>query len=92
MESYLLTVMPELGIGISAIAALVYVVRQFLDTLTKIRENHEASMSERERALRQIEAEFRNSTVKQLIRNTEVMKETTRALTEVSKYLERSTK
>ena len=80
MESSILTVLPNLSIGVVCIGALVYVCNQFLKHLDERARQHEASMQEREVALREVEKEVRNTVMGQLSRNTEIMNTTSKVL------------
>lgn len=73
MENTLLSVLPNLGVGVVAIGALIYVVNQFLNQLREIRVEHKAAMQERESAFRVLEKEVRTEILTQLSRNTAAM-------------------
>lgn len=67
------TSMLNLGIGGAALAAMTFIVIQFLAALKDVREKHEKAMSEREFAFRSLEKEVRTEILAQLGKNTQVM-------------------
>lgn len=78
MSAEILSVLPNLSVGVISVLALGYVTKQFLDHL-----------SEREEALRKVESEVRTSLVEQLGRNTVAISEMTRTHERVINALER---
>lgn len=66
----LLSILPNLSIGVVCIGALVYVVILFVKTLDSRSDKHEAAMKEREVAMRELEASVRNNLTEQLTKNT----------------------
>ncbi len=80
MDPTLLTILPNLSIGVISVLSLVYVTIKFTDTLDKRSERHEEAMQERELALREVEKEVRSSVLEQLTKNTQAMNESTKAL------------
>lgn len=88
MESALLSVLPNLSVGVVSIGALVYITLQFIRTLDSRSERHEEAMKERETALRAVESEVRQSLTEQLTQNTIALSENTRALGRVVRHFE----
>ena len=80
MEQSILTVLPNLSIGVISVLALVYVTVKFTDTLDKRSAAHEEAMQEREQSLRDVEREVRTNILSQLTANTQAMNESTKAL------------
>ena len=62
MEGSILSILPNLGVGVVAIFALVYVTKEFL-----------AQLKEREIAMRSLEKEVRDNITSQLMQNTQAM-------------------
>lgn len=73
MEPSILSVLPNLGVGVASIAGLVYVVMQFLAQLKDMRKDHYEVMREREASFRDLEREVRTQIVEQLTKNSQVM-------------------
>lgn len=73
MEPNLLSILPNLGIGVVAVVSLVYVTREFIFHLREERTAHGIELKEREQAMRQVEKEVRTNIMEQLGRNTHVM-------------------
>ena len=71
MESQLISLIPELSIGVIAIGSLLYVIDR------NIKQNREfmIELKEREQAFRQLEKEVRTNIMAQLNKNTETLKE-----------------
>ena len=80
----LLTILPNLGIGVIAVLALGYLTikngeerakaeQRFLGHLDVRTTRHEESMQERELALRNLESEVRTQVMGQLSENTKVL-------------------
>ena len=71
MESQLISLIPELSIGVIAIGSLLYVIDR------NIKQNREfmIELKEREQAFRQLEKEVRTNITAQLNKNTETLKE-----------------
>jgi hypothetical protein len=59
MSPELLSVLPNLSIGVVSIGGLVYVVLQFLKALDNRADKHEKAMTEREASLRAVETDVR---------------------------------
>ena len=90
MPVELLTILPNLSIGVVSIGALVFVANRFLVHLDIRASRHETSMLEREKALRLVEAEVRSTVLDQLSKNTEIMNDTSRVLERAIAILDRS--
>jgi hypothetical protein len=69
-DSSLLSILPNLSIGVICIMALIYVTTQFLKSLKEQHETFRTEIKEREIALRTLESEVRTSIMKQLQENT----------------------
>ena len=82
MEQSMLTILPNLSIGVISVLSLVYVTLQFLRHLDERTQRHETSMKEREDALRKVECEVRTILV-------DISKTTSNAILENTKALER---
>ena len=82
----LITVLPNLGIGVVAILTLGYVTREFISHLKTIHTEHKIEfaalhasqlieLKEREDAMRVVEREVRGTIMIQLSKNTQVMEQ-----------------
>ena len=87
MPAELLTVLPNLSIGVISICGLIYVVLRFLEALDVRAVQHAEAMKERESALREVEKEVRTTILGQLSKNTEVMNDTVKMLERVTSSL-----
>lgn len=94
----ILTILPNLSIGVVAVMGMVYIAREFTrtidrqaertqDTVRMNAERHEAAMLEREHALREVEKDVRNNILGQLNQNTEAMKDTSKTLERVMQLI-----
>lgn len=101
MEQGILTLLPNLSIGVVSIIALGYVTKNFLmhlderskahqEAMAVISTRHHEAMNERENAIRAVEREVRTTLLGQLNKNTEVMNDTTRALERVVTVLDKT--
>ena len=88
MEQSLLTILPNLSIGVISVLSLVYVTLKFLAHLDERTVRHEAAMSERENHLRTVEREVRTNILGQLAQNNQLMAETAKTLERVSLHLD----
>lgn len=88
MESSLLTVLPNLSIGVISILGLIYVVIKFLEALDTRTVQHAEAMKEREFALRQVEKDVRDSLYKHLSESTSALQENTKVLARVISHLD----
>lgn len=79
MEPSLLTILPNLSIGVICIGALVYISKEFLRHLDIRATMHERSMAERETQIRLVEREVRTTVLDQLSQNTIVMNDTVKS-------------
>jgi hypothetical protein len=80
MEQSILTVLPNLSIGVVSVLSLVYVTVQFLRHLDERTIRHETAMSEREHALRKVECDVRSLLVELSNKNQSALIENTKAL------------
>lgn len=89
MSTELLTILPNLSIGVISILGLIFVVVKFLEALDKRTEQHAEAMKEREGALRSVEKEVRNNILSQLSKNTEIMNDTSKVMERAIMILDR---
>ena len=89
MESSLLSVLPNLSIGVVSIAALVYITLQFLKTLDARSDKHERAMKEREDAMRTLETDIRRGLTTQLAQNTIALNDAAKILSKCITKLEK---
>lgn len=89
MEPTLLTILPNLSIGVISVLSLVYVTLKFTETMDKRSLRHEEAMEERENALRELEREVRTNILDKLSSNTQVMAEHTKLMERVIFQIER---
>lgn len=87
MESSLLTILPNLSIGVVSVLSLVYVTLNFLKHLDLRSTKHEEAMKEREDHLRIVEKEVRTNILDQLSQNSILMAETAKTLERVHNHL-----
>ena len=101
MEQSVLTLLPNLSIGVVSILALGYVTKSFLQhldarsiahqtSMLEISHKHQEAMNDREVAIRAVEREVRTTLLLQLNKNTEVMNDTTKALERVVTVLDKA--
>lgn len=90
MEQSLLTILPNLSIGVISVLSLVYVTLNFLRHLDDRTIRHEQAMTERENQLRDVEKEVRNTILGQLAQNNQLMAETAKTLERVMGHLDRN--
>lgn len=88
MTPDLLTILPNLSIGVVSIGALVYVVLRFLKTLDDRADKHEGAMKEREMAMRALETSVRQSLTEHLSLASVALQENTKALARVIRHLD----
>lgn len=89
MEPSLISVLPELGVGVAAIGALGYITHRFLQHLDERTKRHESAMLERENALREVEREVRTTLSDALQRNTAIVERNVEVLGRVVSFLEK---
>lgn len=77
----LLDALPQLGVGVASVAALVYVVKVFMDKL-----------DEREKAMRTLEYDIRNNIAGHLMASSAQMAENSRIMERVIAYLSNAQK
>jgi len=70
MDQSILTILPNLSIGVISILALVWVTRSFLVHLKDEREQERIERKEDQRAFRELEKEVRDKIMSQLGENT----------------------
>lgn len=68
----ILTILPNLSIGVISVLALVFVTRDFLKHLREEREKERSERTEQEKAFRALEKEVRTNIMNQLNENTRV--------------------
>ena len=88
MDTSLLSILPNLSIGVISILGLIYVVLKFLDALDKRAVQHSVAMQEREEALRAVEKDVRESLYKHLSESTMALQENTKVLARVMNHLD----
>jgi tRNA(Met) C34 N-acetyltransferase TmcA len=88
MSPELLSVLPNLSIGVVSIGGLVYVVLQFLKALDNRADKHEKAMTEREASLRAVETDVRRFLTDQLSQNTIALQENTKVMGRVVRHLD----
>lgn len=82
METSLLTILPNLSIGVISVLSLVFVTRMFVIHLDQRTERHEKAMFERENAMRGVEKEIRETLREHISQSNIALTENTRALAE----------
>lgn len=88
MDTSLLSILPNLSIGVISILGLIYVVIKFLDALDKRTIQHAEAMKERELALRQVEKDVRDSLYRHISESTFALQENTKVLARVINHLD----
>lgn len=88
METSLLSILPNLSIGVISILGLIYTVLKFLEALDKRTIQHAEAMKERELALRAVEKDVRDSLYKHLSESTLALQENTKVLARVINHLD----
>lgn len=89
MEQTLVEILPNLSVGVVSVVALVYVTVKFLEQLDIRSKLHNEVMSERERALREVEREVRTTVLEQISLNTQAMNDTAKVLDRVAALLDK---
>jgi hypothetical protein len=89
MEASLLTMLPNLSIGVISVFSLVYVVQKFLVHLDERTTRHEGAMLERETQIRKVEEDVRTTVLMQLSINTASMNDTAKVMERVMKQLDK---
>jgi len=85
----LLGVLPNLSVPVIAIGALVFIALKFLEVLEKRAQMHEASMKEREDALRKVEKDIRGELIGILGRSNDAIAASNSAIGQNTKVMER---
>ena len=88
MSPELLSVLPNLSIGVISIGGLVYVVLQFLKALDSRADKHEKAMNEREASLRNVEESVRVTLTEHITQASVALRENTRILERVVRHLD----
>jgi len=89
MEASLLTILPNLSIGVISVFSLVYVVQKFLVHLDERTTRHEKAMLERETQIRKVEEDVRTTVLMQLSLNTASMNDTAKVMERVMNLLDK---
>lgn len=89
MSAELLSVLPNLSIGVISVGALVFVALDFRKAMDARAERHEAAMREREHALRAVEKEVRTELVTTLQRSTNVIADNSKIMERVVNHLDK---
>ena len=89
MEASLLTILPNLSIGVISVFSLVYVVQKFLVHLDERTTRHEKAMLEREIQIRKVEEDVRTTVLTQLSLNTVSMNDTAKVMERVMNLLDK---
>lgn len=69
----LLTILPNLSIGVVAVLALAWYAKKSMETQNDMHKQHMKELKEREVAMREVEKEVRTSITTQLNENTKIM-------------------
>ena len=88
MSPDLLSILPNLSIGVVSIAGLVYVVLQFLKALDSRADKYEKAIENREKSLRDVETDVRRFLTDQLSQNTIALQENTKVMGRVVRHLD----
>lgn len=88
MEASLLSVLPNLSIGVISVLSLVYVVMKFLNAMDERTVRHEEAMREREISLREVEKEVRSTLSTHLTESSHAVRENTKVLERVVLHLD----
>lgn len=89
MESSLLTILPNLSIGVIAVGALVYICIQFLKHLDTRDVRHAAERAENQKTLRELEREARTSLSNTLSQSNFALSENTKMMNRVVDVLDK---
>lgn len=88
MEPSLISILPNLSIGVISIIGLIYVVIKFLEALDERATQHAEAMQEREQALRDVESTVRESLYKHITESTIALQQNTQVLARVMNRLD----
>ena len=88
MIENILSVLPNLSIGVVCILALVYVTNRFLQVLDARSDKHETAMREREAAMRLLESSVRTTLTEHLTQASVALAENTKVLARVVHHLD----
>ena len=85
----LLSILPNLSIGVVSIGALVYITLAFIKVLEVRAEKHEKAMQAREDALRQVEKDIRTELIGVLGRSNDTIAQNTKVMERVMNHLDK---
>lgn len=88
MPPEILTILPNLSIGVISIGGLIYVVIKFLNALDQRVVSYESAMQEREAALRDVERSVRENLYTHITQSTLALQENTKVLARVINHLD----
>ena len=89
-ETSLVSILPNLSIGVICVLGIIYIVLKFLDALDKREQRHSLAMDEREKAMRALEASVRSTLADHLTQNSVALQENTRIMERVIRRLDSS--
>lgn len=89
MSPEILTILPNLSIGVVSVLALVYVVHRFLQAMDERTKRHEVAMKEREVAHRELEKEVRETIFVHLAEARHAVQENGRMMDRVMSKLDK---
>lgn len=85
----IISILPNLSIGVISIGALVYVTVQFINKLDERAQAHEEAMDKRETALREVEKEIRLELVQHLKESSVVIANNAAVMERVINHLDK---
>lgn len=85
----IISILPNLSIGVISIGALVYVTVQFIQKLDERARAHEEAMDKREAALREVEKEIRLELVQHLKESSVVIANNAAVMERVINHLDK---
>ena len=88
MPAEILSILPNLSIGVISILGLVYVVMKFLQALDLRADKHERAMNEREERLRIVEESVRVTLTEHIAQASVALRENTKVLERVVRQLD----
>lgn len=89
MEAELLTVLPNLSIGVVSIGALVYIAHRFLVHLNERDIRHEVERKETHTTLRELEKEARTSLATTLAQSSQALTQNAQIMDRVVRILDK---
>ncbi len=87
VEQSLISALPQLGVGVASVAALVYVITKFLAFLEQERQKYIELLNERERAMRALEGDIRNNMATHLMESSVQMAKNSQLMERVIDFL-----